>query len=106
MLFDLIFALYFQCQNCGFKLIIDLFLSKQMKPSSISSDLKASSSQAVLFQGWHKSGQCPEATIPIRRSQEYQRPHAIHHLKQRRTQLNHSFDIDIQSDHEVSFIKD
>ena len=96
----------FNAKNCGFKLIIDLFLAKQMKPSSIPSDLKASSSQAVLFQGWHKSGQCPEAAIPIRGSQEYQHPHAIHHLKQRRTQLNHSFDIDIQSDHEVSFIKD
>ena len=78
-----------------------------MKPSSIPSDLNANPSEPdQLFQNWHKSGQCPEATIPIRRSQEYQRPHAIHHLKQRRTQLNHSFDIDIQSDHEVSFIKD
>ncbi|KAM3699568.1 hypothetical protein ACJW31_05G034900 [Castanea mollissima] len=76
----------------------------QMKPSSTPSDLKASSSQAALFQGWNKSEQCPEATIPIRRSQEYQHPHAIHHLKQRRTQLNHSFDIDIQSDHEYATV--
>ncbi|KAL0006935.1 hypothetical protein SO802_008437 [Lithocarpus litseifolius] len=75
-----------------------------MKPSSIPSDLKASSSQAALFQGWNKSRQCPEATIPIRRSQEYQHPHAIHHLKQHRTQLNHSFDIDIRSDHEYATV--
>ena len=73
-----------------------------MKPSSIRGDLKLNSSQAELFQGWHRNGQCPEGTIPIiRRSQEDEYLRAIH-LKTRRTQLNHSF-YDYLPNHEVSF---
>nr|XP_023872927.1 uncharacterized protein LOC111985507 [Quercus suber] len=64
----------------------------QMKPSSIPGGVKVNSIQEKLFQGWHKSGQCPEATIPIRRSQEDEHPppRAIH-FKPSRTQLNQSF---------------
>ena len=36
-----------------------------MKPSSIPGDLKVNSSQATLFQGWLRNGQCPKGTIPI-----------------------------------------
>ena len=80
----------------------NLFLVKQMKPSSIPGDLKLNSSQAELFQGWHRNGQCPEGTIPIiRRSQEDEYLRAIH-LKTRRAQLNHSF-ADYNRNHEVSF---
>ncbi|XP_030968362.1 uncharacterized protein LOC115988877 [Quercus lobata] len=65
----------------------------QMKPSSIPSDLKANPSEPdQLFQNWHKSGQCPEATIPIRRPQGNQRPRDLYHFKQRRARLNHSLD--------------
>ncbi|XP_030969794.1 uncharacterized protein LOC115990073 [Quercus lobata] len=77
----------------------------QMKPSSIPSDLKANSSPVELFQGWHKSGQCPEATIPIVRSPKNQHLRAFRHFKRRRTQLNQSLDSnndgDILSNHEV-----
>jgi len=76
-----------------------------MKPSSIPSDLKANSSPVELFQGWHKSGQCPEATIPIVRSPKNQHLRAFRHFKRRRTQLNQSLDSnndgDILSNHEV-----
>uniref|UniRef100_A0A7N2LMP3 Neprosin activation peptide domain-containing protein n=1 Tax=Quercus lobata TaxID=97700 RepID=A0A7N2LMP3_QUELO len=56
-----------------------------MKPNSIPSSPKENSYQAELFQNWHKNGQCPEGTVPIRRTQENE---SIPH---RRTQLNHSF---------------
>ncbi|KAK7835645.1 hypothetical protein CFP56_023309 [Quercus suber] len=41
-----------------------------MKPNSIPSSPKENSYQAELFQNWHKNGQCPEGTVPIRRTQE------------------------------------
>ncbi|KAM3747440.1 hypothetical protein ACB098_05G035000 [Castanea mollissima] len=57
----------------------------QMKPNSIPSSPKENSYQAELFQNWHKNGQCPEGTVPIRRTQEDE------WIPHRRTQLNHSF---------------
>ena len=74
-----------------------------MKPSSIPGGVKVNSIKEKLFQGWYKSGQCPEATIPIRRSQEDEHPHprAIH-FKPSTTQLNHSFAA-YHKNHEVSF---
>ncbi|KAM3747438.1 hypothetical protein ACB098_05G034800 [Castanea mollissima] len=50
----------------------------QMKPSSIPGGENMNSFQEKLFQGWHKCGQCPEATIPIRRSREDEHPRAMH----------------------------
>ena len=80
-----------------------------MKPSSIPSDLNANPSEPdQLFQNWHKCGQCPEATIPIRRQQGNHRPRDLYHFKQRRARLNHSLDSasdgDDLSDHEVLFL--
>jgi hypothetical protein len=81
----------------------NLFLVKQMKPSSIPGDLKLNSSQAELFQGWLRNGQCPKGTIPIiRRSQEDHEYTRSIHWNQRRMQLNHSF-VDSVPNHEVSF---
>ncbi|KAM4111027.1 hypothetical protein ACJW30_05G036700 [Castanea mollissima] len=67
----------------------------QMKPSSIPGGVKMNSSQAGLFQNWHKNGQCPKGTIPIRREQQDVHPRGsgvkwIPH----RTQLNQSIAID------------
>jgi hypothetical protein len=74
-----------------------------MKPSSIPGDLKVNSSQATLFQGWLRNGQCPKGTIPIiGRSQEDHENTRSVHLNPRRTQLNHSF-YDYLPNHEVSF---
>ena len=46
-----------------------------MKPSSIPGGVKMNSSQAELIQDWHKNGQCPKGTIPIRREQQDEHPH-------------------------------
>ena len=63
----------------------NLTLVEQMKPNSIPSGPKENSYQAELSQNWHKNAQCPDGTVPIRRTQEDEWvPH-------RRTQLNHSF---------------
>ncbi|XP_065616876.1 protein neprosin-like [Quercus suber] len=56
-----------------------------MKPNSIPSGPKENSYQAELSQNWHKNGQCPEGTVPIRQIQEDE------WIPHRRTQLNHSF---------------
>ena len=73
-------------------------LVDQMKPNSIPSSPKENSYQAELFQNWHKNGQCPEGTVPIRRTQEDEYTRGVKWIP-RRTQLNHSF-YDI-SNHEV-----
>jgi len=77
----------------------------QTEPSSIPSDLKANSSPVKLIQGWHKCGQCPEATIPILRVPKNQHLPALRHLKRSRTQLKQSLDSDDGdnlSDHEYA----
>ena len=63
----------------------NLTLVEQMKPNSIPSGPKENSYQAELSQNWHKNAQCPEGTVPIRRTQEAE------WIPHRRTQLNHSF---------------
>ncbi|KAA8522692.1 hypothetical protein F0562_009146 [Nyssa sinensis] len=53
-----------------------LVKSIQMKPDSYPSGMKPKSSQAeLLVQLWHKNGQCPQGTVPIRRTpkQEFSR---------------------------------
>ncbi|KAL0010227.1 hypothetical protein SO802_005335, partial [Lithocarpus litseifolius] len=62
----------------------------QMKPSSIPGGAKMNSSQSELFQDWHKCGQCPKGTIPIRRAQQDEYPRGVKWIP-RKTQLNHSF---------------
>ncbi|XP_065618772.1 protein neprosin-like [Quercus suber] len=78
----------------------------QTEPSSIPSDLKANSSPVKLIQGWHKNGQCPEATIPILRAPKNQHLPALRHFKRSRTQHNNqsldSDDGDNLSDHEYA----
>ncbi|KAK4550977.1 hypothetical protein RGQ29_021216 [Quercus rubra] len=77
----------------------------QTEPCSIPSNLKANSSPVKLIQGWHKSGQCPEATIPILRAPKNQHHPALRHLKRSRTQHNQSLDSndgDNLSDHEYA----
>ncbi|KAF3947688.1 hypothetical protein CMV_026208 [Castanea mollissima] len=79
----------------------------QMEPSSIPSDLKVNFSPVKLIQGWHKSGQCPEATIPIVRSPKNQHLRALRHFKRSRTQLKQSLDSndgDILSNHEYAVV--
>nr|XP_023928385.1 uncharacterized protein LOC112039718 [Quercus suber] len=73
----------------------------QMKPNSIPSSPKENSYQAELFQNWHKNGQCPEGTVPIRRTQEDEYTRGVKWIP-RRTQLNHSF-YDI-SNHEHAIV--
>ncbi|XVF25079.1 hypothetical protein REPUB_Repub13aG0182900 [Reevesia pubescens] len=41
----------------------------QMKPSSYPGRSRAEKFEPELLQGWHKSGQCPDGTIPIVRAQ-------------------------------------
>ncbi|XP_050289731.1 uncharacterized protein LOC126727867 [Quercus robur] len=67
----------------------------QMKPSSIPGGVKMNSSQAELIQDWHKNGQCPKGTIPIRREQQDEHPHGrgVKWIP-RRTQLNQSINND------------
>ena len=77
----------------------NLMLVQQMKPSSIPSGPKVNSFPAERFQNWHKNGECPEGTIPIRRTQEDEYPRATH-LTPPRTRLNHSLYED--NNHEVS----
>ncbi|KAA8522693.1 hypothetical protein F0562_009145 [Nyssa sinensis] len=53
-----------------------LVKSIQMKPDSYPSGMKPKSSQAeLLVQLWHKNGQCPQRTVPIKRTpkQEFSR---------------------------------
>ena len=66
-----------------------------MKPSSIPGGVKMNSSQAELIQDWHKNGQCPKGTIPIRREQQDEHPHGrgVKWIP-RRTQLNQSINND------------
>uniref|UniRef100_A0A7N2R4D9 Neprosin PEP catalytic domain-containing protein n=2 Tax=Quercus lobata TaxID=97700 RepID=A0A7N2R4D9_QUELO len=73
----------------------------QMKPNSIPSSPKENTYQAELFQNWHKNGQCPEGTVPIRRTQEDEDTRGVKWIP-RRTQLNHSF-YDI-SNHEHAIV--
>ncbi|CAL5373889.1 unnamed protein product [Camellia sinensis] len=41
----------------------------QMEPSSSPIGMKMDDSQPKLIQNWHKNGECPQGTIPIRRTQ-------------------------------------
>ncbi|XP_028082217.1 uncharacterized protein LOC114283557 [Camellia sinensis] len=42
-----------------------------MEPSSSPIGMKMDDSQPKLIQNWHKNGECPQGTIPIRRTQNH-----------------------------------
>ncbi|TXG68766.1 hypothetical protein EZV62_003701 [Acer yangbiense] len=48
--------------------------SIQMKPNFQSSGLSANNKNQVIYQSWHKNGECPKGTIPIVRTQNFNCP--------------------------------
>ena len=73
-----------------------------MEPSSYLTRTKIDDSQPELIQDWHKNGECPEETIPIRRteSNDLHRQSLSFHARQR--QLNQTYVV--QNGHEVRFL--
>jgi hypothetical protein len=56
---------------------MNLFLINQMESGPIPNIKNGELYNAELFQSWQENGECPNGTIPIRRSrkEEYYEPH-------------------------------
>ncbi|KAK2654521.1 hypothetical protein Ddye_014377 [Dipteronia dyeriana] len=52
--------------------------SIQMKPNFHPSGSSENNKNPVIFQSWHKNGECPEGTIPITRTQKFNYPLPSH----------------------------
>ncbi|KAK2654525.1 hypothetical protein Ddye_014381 [Dipteronia dyeriana] len=63
--------------------------SIQMKPNFQSSGLSANNKNQVIYQSWHKNGECPKGTIPIVRTQNFSCPPPS---QPPITQANHAFE--------------
>ncbi|XAR67658.1 hypothetical protein NMG60_11002503 [Bertholletia excelsa] len=77
----------------------------QMKPSSYPSGGKVDETQLELIQDWRKNGECPEGTIPIRRTKKYD-PHQHFPIGLHRRNFSNSLDTDIRKGHEYATVNE
>ncbi|XP_047341272.1 uncharacterized protein LOC124944965 [Impatiens glandulifera] len=74
----------------------------QMEPNYYPFGNKLDSNLTLkMLQDWHKYGECPEGTIPIRRRKSYDHPYHKRRSLMMRQQINQSFSKDIGHEHAI-----
>lgn len=71
-----------------------------MKPHVHSSGTESENNHNILFQSWHKNGECPEGAIPILRTPHSNRRRRSYPTVSRKKQAN---DFSAPPGHEVTF---
>ncbi|XAR67657.1 hypothetical protein NMG60_11002502 [Bertholletia excelsa] len=75
----------------------------QVEPSSYPSGRKVDETLPEIIQDWRKNGECPDGTIPIRRTKKYD-PHRHFPIGLHGRNFNSSLDPDIHDGHEYAIV--